>query len=96
MGCCYRENLDRARPDFLCSVLYGWLLYEDETRSAIGVPSRRLRDSAVIGTIWNVVMSWGAVWIGLVGRAGDCRSPRCSRRPRAVILHFDLESLSAR
>ncbi len=29
----------------------------------------QLRDSAVIGTAWNVIMSWGAVWIGLVGRA---------------------------
>jgi len=29
----------------------------------------KLRDSAVIGTIWNVVMAWGAVFIGLAGRA---------------------------
>ena len=29
---------------------------------------RQLRVSAVIGTIWNVVMAWGAVYIGLVGR----------------------------
>lgn len=28
----------------------------------------QLRYSAVVGTIWNVVMSWGAVFIGLVGR----------------------------
>ncbi len=27
-----------------------------------------LRASAVIGTVWNVVMSWGALFIGLVGR----------------------------
>ncbi|MCP4895999.1 MAG: sodium/proline symporter [bacterium] len=29
----------------------------------------QLRISAVVGTVWNVVMSWGAVFIGLVGRA---------------------------
>jgi sodium/proline symporter len=28
----------------------------------------QLRYSAVVGTIWNVLMSWGAVYIGLVGR----------------------------
>ncbi|QDA31701.1 sodium/proline symporter [Thermococcus indicus] len=29
----------------------------------------RLRQSTVIGTFWNVVMAWGAVFIGLAGRA---------------------------
>ncbi|MCP4219044.1 MAG: sodium/proline symporter, partial [bacterium] len=29
----------------------------------------KLRLSAVIGTTWNVVMAWGAVFIGLLGRA---------------------------
>jgi sodium/proline symporter len=29
----------------------------------------KLRLSAVIGTIWNVVLAWGAVFIGLLGRA---------------------------
>jgi sodium/proline symporter len=29
----------------------------------------RLRSAAVIGTFWNVVMGWGAVFIGLLGRA---------------------------
>ncbi len=29
----------------------------------------KLRISAVIGTFWNVVMGWGAVFIGLLGRA---------------------------
>lgn len=28
----------------------------------------KLRTSAVIGTFWNVVMGWGAVFIGLIGR----------------------------
>ncbi len=28
----------------------------------------QLRDSAVVGTIWNVVMAWGALFIGLAGR----------------------------
>ncbi len=28
----------------------------------------QLRASAVVGTIWNVVMAWGALFIGLVGR----------------------------
>jgi Na+/proline symporter len=28
----------------------------------------KLRFSAVIGTIWNVVLGWGAVFIGLLGR----------------------------
>ena len=28
----------------------------------------QLRYSAVVGTIWNVVMAWGALFIGLVGR----------------------------
>jgi len=30
---------------------------------------RLLRKSCLIGTIWNVLMAWGAVFIGLVGRA---------------------------
>jgi len=30
---------------------------------------RALRKSCVIGTIWNTLMAWGAVFIGLVGRA---------------------------
>ncbi len=34
----------------------------------IGDPAK-LRFSAVIGTFWNVVMGWGAVLIGLMGRA---------------------------
>lgn len=29
----------------------------------------KLRQSTIIGTIWNVVMGWGAVFIGLLGRA---------------------------
>ncbi len=29
----------------------------------------RLRSAAVIGTIWNVILGWGAVFIGLLGRA---------------------------
>lgn len=29
----------------------------------------RLRFSAVIGTFWNIVLGWGAVFIGLLGRA---------------------------
>ncbi|MFC1555109.1 sodium/proline symporter [candidate division KSB1 bacterium] len=29
----------------------------------------KLRFSTVIGTFWNVVMGWGAVFIGLIGRA---------------------------
>lgn len=29
----------------------------------------RLRSSAVIGTFWNVVLGWGALFIGLLGRA---------------------------
>jgi len=28
-----------------------------------------LRFSAVIGTVWNVLMAWGALFIGLIGRA---------------------------
>ncbi len=31
--------------------------------------SKQLRFAAVIGTIWNVLMAWGAVFIGLAGRA---------------------------
>lgn len=30
--------------------------------------SRQLRTAAVVGTVWNVVMAWGAVLIGLAGR----------------------------
>jgi len=30
---------------------------------------RSLRKSCVIGTIWNTLMAWGAIFIGLVGRA---------------------------
>lgn len=29
---------------------------------------RQLRTTAVVGTIWNVVMAWGALFIGLAGR----------------------------
>lgn len=31
--------------------------------------SAQLRVAAIIGTIWNVLMAWGAVFIGLAGRA---------------------------
>ncbi len=31
--------------------------------------AEQLRYSAVVGTIWNVVMAWGALFIGLAGRA---------------------------
>ena len=31
--------------------------------------SKQLKMAAVIGTIWNVLMAWGAVFIGLAGRA---------------------------
>ena len=31
--------------------------------------ARQLRWSAVLGTFWNVLMAWGALFIGLVGRA---------------------------
>ena len=34
---------------------------------SIGDPAQ-LRYSAVVGTIWNVVMAWGALFIGLAGR----------------------------
>lgn len=30
---------------------------------------RRLRKSCLIGTVWNTLMAWGAIFIGLVGRA---------------------------
>ncbi|TYP93504.1 solute:Na+ symporter, SSS family [Fodinibius salinus] len=30
--------------------------------------AKQLRWSAVVGTIWNVVMGWGAIFIGLAGR----------------------------
>lgn len=29
----------------------------------------RLRSAALIGTVWNVLLGWGAVFVGLVGRA---------------------------
>lgn len=31
--------------------------------------SKQLKAAAVIGTVWNVLMAWGAVFIGLAGRA---------------------------
>ncbi|MEX0823004.1 MAG: sodium/proline symporter, partial [Balneolaceae bacterium] len=31
--------------------------------------SKQLRMAAIIGTVWNVIMGWGAVFIGLAGRA---------------------------
>jgi sodium/proline symporter len=31
--------------------------------------ARQLRYSAVVGTIWNVIMAWGALFIGIVGRS---------------------------
>ncbi len=40
----------------------------------------KLRLSAVIGTFWNVVMGWGAVFIGLLGRA---MIPDVQRLPEA-------------
>ena len=30
---------------------------------------RQLRKSCLIGTVWNTLMAWGAIFIGLVGRA---------------------------
>ena len=30
---------------------------------------RRLRSACLIGTVWNTLMAWGAIFIGLVGRA---------------------------
>lgn len=30
--------------------------------------SKQLRTAAVVGTVWNVLMAWGAVFIGLAGR----------------------------
>jgi sodium/proline symporter len=29
---------------------------------------RMLRRAALLGTVWNVLMGWGAIWIGLCGR----------------------------
>lgn len=31
--------------------------------------SKHLKTAAIIGTVWNVIMAWGAVFIGLAGRA---------------------------
>ncbi len=31
--------------------------------------SKQLKAAAIIGTVWNVLMAWGAVFIGLAGRA---------------------------
>ena len=31
--------------------------------------ANQLRVSALVGTVWNVLMGWGAIWVGLVGRA---------------------------
>lgn len=31
--------------------------------------AEQLRTSAIVGTVWNVLMGWGAVFIGLAGRA---------------------------
>ena len=45
----------------------------------------QLRYSAVIGTVWNVVMAWGALFIGLAGRV---YFPEVAMLPRA-----DTESL---
>jgi sodium/proline symporter len=30
--------------------------------------SRQLRFAAIVGTVWNVLMAWGAIFIGLAGR----------------------------
>ncbi len=30
---------------------------------------KEMRQAAMIGTVWNVIMGWGAVWVGLAGRA---------------------------
>ncbi|MDQ0352267.1 sodium/proline symporter [Alkalibacillus filiformis] len=30
---------------------------------------KEMKQAALIGTIWNVVVGWGAVWVGLAGRA---------------------------
>lgn len=29
---------------------------------------KQLRVSAVLGTVWNVIMAWGAIYVGLIGR----------------------------
>jgi SSS family solute:Na+ symporter len=39
---------------------------------------RQLRISAVIGTVWNVVMAWGAIYVGLAGR---CLYPAAADLP---------------
>jgi Na+/proline symporter len=31
--------------------------------------SSHLKTAAIVGTVWNVIMAWGAVFIGLAGRA---------------------------
>ncbi|NBC27326.1 MAG: sodium/solute symporter [Bacteroidetes bacterium] len=31
--------------------------------------SKHLKTAAIVGTVWNVIMAWGAVFIGLAGRA---------------------------
>lgn len=31
--------------------------------------SKNLKTAAIVGTVWNVIMAWGAVFIGLAGRA---------------------------
>lgn len=31
--------------------------------------SKNLKTAAIVGTLWNVIMGWGAVFIGLAGRA---------------------------
>ncbi|MFD1020741.1 sodium/proline symporter [Thalassobacillus hwangdonensis] len=30
---------------------------------------KEMRQAAMIGTVWNVIMGWGAIWVGLSGRA---------------------------
>jgi SSS family solute:Na+ symporter len=42
----------------------------------------QLRASAVVGTVWNVVMAWGALFIGLVGRVYAGRTASAPDRLR--------------
>lgn len=42
--------------------------------------SEQLRWSAVIGTIWNVLLGWGALFVGLLGR---CLHPDVTNLPNA-------------
>jgi len=47
---------------------------------------RKLTRAALVGTVWNVLMGWGALWIGLAARQATSGFAVVQGQPRGVLL----------